>query len=326
MPEALLLAVVVSSCSAREPRGAPDRPVATTSRDVPAPASSPPSALASAAPAPSAPPPPAASSGSAPSDGRPAIAASMKETEAILRDVCPVEYLMAPDGSVTGVGCADCLSGEPFDPSAFSSTSFDAGTWVAGAPVRGAFTQAGADEVFVQFAGACNPKHGGYALLARKASHWSIVERQQSADTGHCRPIRRDDGRDVLVCDLELRSVFGDHDEASIVDLGDGSSSQSLVAFAHVGWDLGAIPKGIVEDGAIRALDVADLDHDGRLDVVISVDLRRAPSAAIAKEGFEWRRVAPTSRKKLVFLHDGVRLVADAETKQFLDTWAKNHP
>jgi hypothetical protein len=168
-----------------------------------------------AVPSPSpAPPPSARLTEPRPVDGGPDVVATParrptpptppaegREAAALLQNVCQLAALPNATPGVPSFGCACCA---PFDGCKPSDAPVvaDQAVYFPTQVVSGAFTSAGAEQRALPMAG-CEPhseNYGGMVLLERSTQGFGLHRYVSGLSADQCWPVRRDDGRDVLVC------------------------------------------------------------------------------------------------------------------------------
>ncbi len=120
---------------------------------------------------------------------------------ALLQNVCQMGTLPKPSPGILSFGCACCA---PFDGCRPSDAPLvvDQEVYFPSQAVSGAFTSAGADQRALPMAG-CEPhseNYGGMVLLERGPNGFLFHRYVSGLSADHCWPVRRDDGRDLLVC------------------------------------------------------------------------------------------------------------------------------
>ncbi len=202
-----------------------------------------------------------------------------KEKFAFASTVCAVA--LRGSGPKLEIGCREC---PPFegkaaqpdgqvvrDPPAFFPLEF---------LVHGAFTRAGTDEAAAVFSGCESHAEnwGGTLLAKRDGNAWRAVEYRSGVHPESCKPFRRPDGRDLLVC----RWVDGHqsfwHDRLFSYDWAqpDGSeaawrSIMELDDNTAGACFLGTTPGMEVTRGTIESFDFSDVDHDGHEELIVRV-------------------------------------------------------
>jgi len=227
------VALVAASlgCSARAVTSAAQSTAAGT-KSPEAPAAAPkPGSVPAAAPAPASLVPFAPSAPSAPSvPSGPAAPPVSAELTALLGGVC---QLVSRPGKTPSAGCACCAPFDECRPSDPPFTGYD-DVFAPAQVIEGAFTRAGADQRALPIEG-CEPHaaNGGGMLLLERSPGGFVVERYiGSLFAGECQPVRRTDGRDLLVC---ARS-----------DAHQGTGTVQLFQ-----WDLAAPEEQLVEAGPL---------------------------------------------------------------------------
>jgi len=227
------VALVAASlgCSARAVTSAAQSTAAGT-KSPEAPAAAPkPGSVPAAAPAPASLVPSAPSAPSAPSvPSGPAAPPVSAELTALLGGVC---QLVSRPGKTPSAGCACCAPFDECRPSDPPFTGYD-DVFAPAQVIAGTFTRAGADQRALPIEG-CEPHaaNGGGMLLLERSPGGFVVERYiGSLFAGECQPVRRTDGRDLLVC---ARS-----------DAHQGTGTVQLFQ-----WDLAAPEEELVEAGPL---------------------------------------------------------------------------
>lgn len=162
---------------------------------------------------------------------------------ALLQNVCQMGALPNPSPGVPSFGCACCA---PFDGCKPSDAPMAVAqdVYFPTQAVTGSFTSAGADQRALPMAG-CEPhseNFGGMVLLERGANGFIFHRYVSGLSAAQCWPVRRDDGRDLLVC---TRS-----------DVHQGTGEQQLFA-----WDFAASDAQLLEHDAL--VNVVDDEMSG---------------------------------------------------------------
>jgi hypothetical protein len=166
------------------------------------------------------------------------LAPEERDVEALLANVCQLAYVASATPGLSHVGCACCPPFEECEPGKPAIRRSES-AYFPGDVVSGAFTRAGADQRAVPIAGCEShaENYGGMLVLDRGASGL-VVERYISVlAPGRCWTARRDDGRDLLVCER-------------------GNMHQGHAQQLFFQWDLAQSDEDL--NGAEPLLDVAD--------------------------------------------------------------------
>lgn len=255
-------------------------------------------------------------SSASPQRERPALDAEQKAIESVLRDACRLGYDVS-DPQKPRVGCADCSVDEPFDVDAWETTA--ALGWRPYVVLTGSFSARGVDERFLALEGHCNPKHQGYAFFGRRDGRWANLRASYAHDQDQCRPLRRADGVDLVICSRS-REYSGGTALDSLEALGLTGSPGIDVMLPH--WMAGSgKPRGpYVFDFRIEGFVVEDVDGDGQEDVEVHIRERSIP-AALWKDDPEGPPFVSAPAGKLhrvVLLGKGTKLVPDAASTAVL--------
>ena len=174
--------------------------------------------------------------------------ASPGELLPLLADVCQiVPQATASPGRAVVAGCACCA---PFD-SCKPGSAADAADWVY-APklaVAGSFTRAGAEQLALPMEGCEShaQNYGGMVVLERRGQRYELVRYVSGLNAQRCWAVRRDDGRDLLLC--------------SSADAHQGAATEALWQ-----WDLAADDATLMESEALFS--TLDLEWAGCWDQV----------------------------------------------------------
>lgn len=203
---------------------------------------------------------------------------------ALLQNVCQMGALPNPSPGIPSFGCACCA---PFDGCKPSDARVvvDQEVYFPTQAVSGSFTSAGADQRALPMAG-CEPhseNFGGMVLLERGADGFIFHRYVSGLSADQCWPVRRDDGRDLLVC--------------TRADAHQGTGEQQLFV-----WDFAASDAQLLERDSL--VDVKDDEMSGcwsergtavssaqmgiprlsqragRVELTIELDVRRGPVTA----------------------------------------------
>lgn len=133
--------------------------------------------------------------------GQPEPPAGQERVASWLGNVCQLAVVVDPSQASTPFGCAccppfdECKPGTATEPvqSAFAPTT----------AVVGSFTRVGADELALTMPGCegHSENGGGLLLLEHRAQGFALVRYVSSLYAGACWTVRRDDGRDLLLCE-----------------------------------------------------------------------------------------------------------------------------
>ncbi len=127
--------------------------------------------------------------------------AEARELAGLLQNVCQQGALPEPAPGVPSFGCVCCA---PFDGCTPSDppVAAEQAVYFPSQAVSGAFTSAGADQRALPMAG-CEPhsdNYGGMVLLERGTQGFALHRYVSGLSADQCWAVRRDDGRDLLVC------------------------------------------------------------------------------------------------------------------------------
>ena len=255
--------------------------------------------------------------------------AEAREAAALLQNVCQLVALPKPTPGVPSFGCACCAPFDGCKPSDAPVVAEQA-VYFPTQIVSGAFTSAGAEQRALPMTG-CEPhsdNYGGMVLLERSTEGFALHRYVSGLSADQCWPVRRDDGRDLLLCERG--------------DAHQGTAQQQLFVWDFAGSDaqlLGSDPLVSVSDSEMsgcwseRGITVSSTEmraprlskRAGQTELTVELDVREgkvtAPYLARCKELQAASEVTLPNPKRnprtllaghterLVFRFDGTRFV-----------------
>ena len=210
--------------------------------------------------------------------------------------------------------------------------------WGVLAMTRGSFSGKGLDEIFLKMGGACNPKHTGVLQVRKVGGHWAFQGASPAQDVGYCYAVRRDDGRDLLVCVSSIANIHNSFEVGEVTDsVGRGSArlfmiphgGEKYTCFAALrnqaspGTSTAPTSPGWVSDVFIQSSEVKDINHDGRPDLVVDLVDKSSPVGEYIDDAVNAlsEKGEITGRHRLVFVNDGASIKADAASRQKIRSW-----
>jgi hypothetical protein len=212
----------------------------------------------------------------------PTPAGADKEKFSLAASVCAVA--VKRDKGNLLVGCRSCppFEGDEGQPDGKIASNPDT-FFPLEAVVRGSFTRKGAQQAALVFEG-CEPhaaNYGGTLLVEKAPDGWNALHYASAFHPRDCKPYRREDGRDLLVC-----RYFDAHQTTASVTIWSFDFAAASADDAEKGWEvilgtsdnsssvcLGVPPWG-VSAMTVSGYAIRDVNGDGKQDLVI--DVRRA--------------------------------------------------
>lgn len=220
--------------------------------------------------------------------------AADREAVALVSALCPAA--IHHDHGKVQVGCRACPpfgaeGGKPDGKVAVDPPEF----YPMEARYPGAFTAPGKDEIAVVFQG-CEPhaaNYGGTQLVEKSGGSYKAGAYYSGLHPESCKPYRRPDGRDLLVCrwadahqGVGFSEVFSfDFTVAKPDDIEKGFGAEVKVVDNAFQLCMGVNPDDGVSQGSVNDYRFEDRNHDGKLDLVVELEHRHtAYSKALDKK------------------------------------------
>jgi hypothetical protein len=266
-------------------------------------------------------------------DVMPPLPDSEREKIALLRDVCPLA--LRTQRKHPEVGCRECYSSQP-GPQADDRVVLNPEHFYGvHAVVPGAFSAKGESELAVSIEGCESHAEnwGGLLILKEQEGKPRVVTYFSGVHPHACKPYRKKDGRDLLVCVRTDGHQGTFHDFLSSFDPVRATAAEDVEAgwnqlletedvTGSACWELDEPSVAPVTQSNVTAYTFRDLNRDGQGDLVVEVThLRERSRAAMvahckaaAKADEEETPMPPLPmrrvRKDVVeFLFDGERFV-----------------
>jgi len=255
--------------------------------------------------------------------------ATPAELVPLLADVCQIVPQAGAAGGVKAAsGCACCA---PFDACG-PGTAAEPTDWVY-APklaVTGAFTRAGAAQLALPMEG-CEPhaeNYGGMVVLERHGQRYELARYVSGLNAQQCWPVRRDDGRDLLLC-RTADSHQGSANEALwqwdlAADDATLMESSPLVSVEDLEW-AGCWEQPGFEVSSARLKPLRLTERAGRLELDVEIELRtgvvdpeylsrcaereRAPEGGARDPALDPRALLAARTDYVVFRFDGSKFI-----------------
>lgn len=219
--------------------------------------------------------------------------------------------------------------------------------------VHGAFSRPGAKESLLVFDACVDgdlawdmASPGSVVLVEESTGRARVVATERAVYADDCEPVKRKDGREVLVCRYAFTAPpSGMVHQAFVLDLAGRAPTKTPLATLFTDTLSCSQPGSPPPDlsAGLTFSDVTrfarrDLDGDGLVDLEMTVSRAHvAPSPALTQriEGACRKGTAasdarpylpPPTTTKLVFRNDGSALVPSPETTRTLDRWTSESP
>lgn len=251
-----------------------------------------------------------------------------EEVASWLGGVCQLAMVKHDGSEPASFGCACCAPFDGCQPGSVSDAVDD--VFVPSTAVSGSFSRAGADERALTMRGCEShaENYGGLLLLERRPEGVVLKRYVSGLNAEDCWAVRRDDGRDVLLC-LRGDVHQGTADERLFLwDLSQSDeqllASEELFSVVDNAWSGCWSPVG-TEVSSLQLLPLALSTKAGRLELALELDARRgrvtpaylarcnaleqAEDAAAARALPSPRTLLRPSRERLHFRFDGSRFV-----------------
>jgi hypothetical protein len=294
----------------------------------------PPRALAPAVTLPL-PPPQASAPAPAPAPrAQPTPPPALRELAALFGQVCQLASLPDAPAGEPSFGCACCPPFDGCNPSD-PPTETSEQVYFPSRFVGGSFTRAGADQRAMPMDG-CEPhseNYGGLLVLERKSGGFALERYISGLNAAQCWGVRRDDGRDLLLCQR--------------ADVHQGTGEQLLFQLDLAEPDeklLSAEPLVYVSDNEMsgcwsdKGTVVASVEMQppriatrvGRPQLTLSFDVRQGPvtdpylaRCKALEQLAEGAAPAPTERPRLLLAHKTEKLVFRFDGSKFAAATAR---
>lgn len=242
--------------------------------------------------------------------------AELRQIEAILRDVCPVEYATSEVG--IRVGCADCGAFEGASEH-YEIVQGEPPRWQASGLMRGRWLRASSEQALIRFAGTCG-RRSVAVLFVRVAGTWAAVDEPQPTDLGRCISLPANGGRNLLVCTASYSHMTSWRTGVRVIDFEGGAKRERALLELEAWQRASHVPRGRVSEVEVMRLEGRDVDADGWDDLLVHVIESQYDGTALARLRAEERKppVLRSEGHALEFRQTGEGLVATQATKRLL--------